>query len=125
MFGLVAPVLVAAAAFAIDVTAWHRDALHLQGLADRAAVSAAPLWARGDRAGAVAVAAALVAVDGHGAALEYGGAVRSGRWRGAQGTLEIVVSSRKQRVFAVMLGNERQGARAVAAGGERRARLVV
>ncbi len=123
LFGLLAPVLLAAVAFAIDVTAWYRDAVHLQGLADRAAVSAAPLWSRGERAGAVAVARALVADDS--ARLDFAGAVRQGRWVGTRDAMEVAVSGRKSHVFAVIaLGDERQRARAVAMDGGAAPRLV-
>jgi uncharacterized membrane protein len=63
MFGLLAPLLILAVAFGIDVTAAYRNALHLQALADRAALSAGPLWQAGETASARAVAAALVAAD--------------------------------------------------------------
>ena len=48
LFALLAPLLLLAVAFGSDVPSWYRDALHLQGLADRAALSAGPLWADGD-----------------------------------------------------------------------------
>lgn len=109
MFGLLAPLLVLAVAFGVDVPAWYRDALHLQALADRAALSAAPLWVDGDRRAAIAVATALVAADG--ATLDHAGADRAGRNAG----FEVAVSSRKRHLLATLpLGDERQEARAVA-----------
>jgi hypothetical protein len=114
LFGLLAPLLVLAVAFGVDVPGWYRDALRLQGLADRAALSAGPAWAEGDHKGAVAVATAIVALDG--ATLDHAGADRGG----TKG-FEIAVSSRKSHLLAnVPLGSERQEARAVAVG----ARLV-
>jgi hypothetical protein len=69
------------------------------------------MWSEGDRKGAIAVASALVALDG--ATLDHAGADRGG----AEG-FEIAVSSRKAHLLAaVPLGSERQQARAVAAGG--------
>jgi Flp pilus assembly protein TadG len=64
LFGLLAPLLVLAVAFGVDVTASYRDALHLQALADRAALSGGPLALAGDNAGARAVAKAIVEADG-------------------------------------------------------------
>jgi Flp pilus assembly protein TadG len=64
LFALLAPLLVLAVAFGIDVTAAYRDALHLQALADRAALSGGPLALTGDPAGARAVAEAIVTADG-------------------------------------------------------------
>lgn len=111
LFGLVAPLLVLAVAFGVDVPGWYRDALHLQGLADRATLSAGPAWADGDRMGAVAIAKAIVALDG--AMLDHAGADR-----GSSKGFEIAVSSRKAHLLAtVPLGSERQEARAVAMGG--------
>lgn len=113
MFGLLAPLLIAAVAFGIDVTAWYRDALHLQALADRAALSAAPVWRRGDREGAVAVARALVEADDAGARLEFAGPVGAG---GA--AFAVAVSSPKAHLLAALaVRGDRQGARAVATAG--------
>jgi uncharacterized membrane protein len=110
LFALLAPLLLLAVAFGIDVPAWYRDALHLQGLADRAALSAAPLWAEGQHKPAIAVAEALVAADG--ATLDHAGADRAGG-RG----FEVAVSSRKAHLLASLpLGEERQQAHAVAVG---------
>ena len=70
LFGLIAPLLVLAVAFGIEVTGGYRDALALQGLADRVAVSAGPLWQAGDRSGAMQLARALagdVTIDRQGA----------------------------------------------------------
>lgn len=126
MFGLLAPLLIAAVAFGIDVTAWYRDALHLQGLADRAALSAAPLWGAGDRAGAVAVAAALVDEDDGGARLEFAGGVRDGRGAGLRAGFEVTVSSAKLHLLGAMAAGDRQGARAVAmADGRMRAPRLI
>ena len=119
LFGLLAPLLILAVAFGIDVTAWYRDALHLQGLADRAAQSAGPLWHDGDRAGAAAVVAALVAADDVTASLDYAGNPRSGRWAGNRQAIEIIVSGRQQHLLAGLYvdDDDRQAARAVALAG--------
>ncbi|MBC7520043.1 MAG: hypothetical protein H7268_02955, partial [Sandarakinorhabdus sp.] len=82
LFGLLAPLIILAVAFGIDVTAWYRDALHLQGLADRAAASAGPLWRDGDRAGAPAVVAALVGADAMDVQIERVGSATGGHWAG-------------------------------------------
>jgi uncharacterized membrane protein len=114
LFALVAPLLLLAVAFGVDVPSWYRDVLHLQSLADRAALSAGPLWAEGDRKAAIAVAEALVAADG--ATLDHAGADRAG----GKG-FEVAVSNRKAHLLASLpLGEERQQAHAVAVG----ARLV-
>lgn len=116
LFGLLAPLLVAAVAFGIDVTAWYRDALRLQGLADRAALSAGPLWAAGDTASAVAVASALVAADGA-ATLDHAGTPRGSAGDRRRGVIEVAVSSPKSHLLAnIPLGSERQSARALALG---------
>lgn len=70
MFGLLAPLLVLLVAAGIDATRWYRDALHLQALADRAAISAGPLWRAGNLAAARETAAALVAADGSDARID-------------------------------------------------------
>lgn len=114
LFGLLAPLLLLAVAFGSDVPAWYRDALHLQALADRAALSAGPLWAEGGHRQAVAVAEALVALDG--ARLDHAGVDRGG----AKG-FEVAVSGERAHLLASLpLGDARQEARAVAVG----ARLV-
>lgn len=111
LFALLAPLLLLAVAFGSDVPAWYRDALHLQALADRAALSAGPLWAEGERRDAIAVAEALVALDG--ARLDHAGAERGG----GKG-FEVAVSSDRAHLLASLpLGSERQEARAVAVGG--------
>jgi Flp pilus assembly protein TadG len=110
LFALLAPLLLLAIAFGIDVPSWYRDALHLQGLADRAALSAGPLWADGQHKAAVAVAEALVAADG--ATLDHAGADRAG----GKG-FEVAVSNRKAHLLASLpLGEERQQAHAVVMG---------
>ena len=110
LFALLAPLLLLAVAFGIDVPSWYRDALHLQGLADRAALSAGPLWAEGQHKSAVAVAEALVAADG--VTLDHAGADRAG----GKG-FEVAVSNRKAHLLASLpLGDERQQAHAVAVG---------
>jgi Flp pilus assembly protein TadG len=114
MFGLLAPLLVLTAAFGIDVTAWYRDAQHLQGLADRTAASAAPLWSSGDRAAALEVAAALVAVDGPGVVIDHAGAVTAGRWAGQRDAFSITLSARQQHLLAGLFEPDRQTAHAVA-----------
>jgi uncharacterized membrane protein len=111
LFALLAPLLLLAVAFGSDVPAWYRDALHLQALADRAALSAGPLWAEGAQHEAIAVAEALVAADG--ARLDHAGADRGG----GKG-FEVAVSSARAHLLASLpLGRDRQEARAVAAGG--------
>lgn len=114
MFGLLAPLLVLTIAFGIDVTAWYRDAQHLQGLADRTAVSAAPLWSSGDRAGALDVAAALVAVDGQAIIIDHAGAVQAGQWAGRHDAFEITISGHQQHLLAGLFAPSRQAAHAVA-----------
>ena len=110
LFALLAPLLLLAVAFGSDVPAWYRDALHLQALADRAALSAGPLWADGRHREAVAVAEALVAADG--ARLDHAGADRGG----SKG-IEVAVSSDRAHLLASLpLGRDRQEARAVAIG---------
>lgn len=64
MLGLLAPLLVLAVAFGIDVTTAHRNALRFQTLTDWAASSGGPLALAGDTAGARAVAEAIVRADG-------------------------------------------------------------
>lgn len=115
LFGLLAPLLILAVAFGIDVTGWYRDALHLQGLADRAAQSAGPLWRDGNRAGAAAVVAALVAEDDMVVLLDYAGPPRAGRWAGNRQAIEIIVSSRQQHALAGLYvdDDDRQAARAI------------
>lgn len=111
LFGLLSPLLLLAVAFGSDVPSWYRDALHLQALADRAARSAGPLWAQGERRQAVAVAAALVALDG--ARLDHAGTARGG----GKG-FEVAISSDRTHLLASLaLGDARQEARAVAVGG--------
>jgi uncharacterized membrane protein len=110
LFGLLAPVLVLVVALGIDATGRTRDALHLQGLADRVATSAGPLWAAGAQQQAVAVAAALVAADGSDARLDHAGPVEGG----AADALEIIVSHPEQHVLAGLFAPGRQRARAVA-----------
>ncbi|MBC7504640.1 MAG: hypothetical protein H7267_02760 [Sandarakinorhabdus sp.] len=114
MFGLLAPLLVLTAAFGIDVTAWYRDAQHLQGLADRTAVSAGPLWSSGDRAEALEVVAALVEVDGQAVVIDHAGAVKSGQWASRRDAFEITLSGRQQYLLAGLFGPSRQTAHAVA-----------
>ena len=112
MFGLLAPILILAVAFGIDVTCWYRNALHLQGVADRAAVSAGPLWQGGDRQGAIRVATALagdVTLDRVDAAPDSD---RAGRGAG----VEVIVSCRKRRLLANLWAPGRQTPRAVAVG---------
>lgn len=108
LFGLLAPLLVLAVAFGIDVTGGYRDALHLQGLADRAATSAGPLWAAGDAKHAMAVAAAIVAADGD-VRLDQAGAAPD-----RQDAIEIVVSCRQRHLLSGLFIATRQSARAVA-----------
>ena len=142
LFGLIAPLLVLAVAFGIEVTGGYRDALALQGLADRVAVSAGPLWHAGDRSGAMQLARALagdVTIDRQGAvdagsdtgkkAGKYGdkhgdrhadkhadkGAAKNA---GRDDAYEIIVSQRK-RVFFGLIGSGRGTARAVAVGARR------
>lgn len=110
LFGLLAPLLVLVVAFGIDATAWHRDGLHLQHLADRAATSAGPLWAGGDRRQALAVAAALVAADGDEVRLDHAGAASDA----TPDAIEIVVSSQQRHLLAGLFADSRQRARAVA-----------
>lgn len=114
LFGLLAPIFVLTVAFGVDTTAWYRDALHLQGLADRTAVSAAPLWRAGDRAGALAVAKALVVTDAAGVTLDHAGAVTSGPWSARRDSFEVVLSRRQQHLLAGLFAPGRQSARAVA-----------
>jgi uncharacterized membrane protein len=114
LFGLLAPLIILGVAFGIDVTAWYRDALHLQGLADRAAASAGPLWHDGDREGAVAVVVALVEDDELDVEVESLGAVTSGRWRGYREAFEVGISADQQHLLAGLFAQSRQSARAVA-----------
>lgn len=114
LFGLLAPLLVLGIAFGIDVTAWYRDALHLQHLADRAAASAGPLWRTGDREAAVAVVAALVDGDALNVEIESVGAATSGRWRGNREAFEVGISADQQHLLAGLFAHSRQSARAVA-----------
>jgi hypothetical protein len=114
MFALLAPLLVLTIAFGIDVTGWYRDAQHLQGLADRVAASAGPLWRAGEHDAALAVAQALVGRDGQATALDHAGAVSQGAWSGNADAFEIVLSSNQQHLLAGLFAPSRQGARAVA-----------
>jgi uncharacterized membrane protein len=115
LFGLLAPLLVLAVAFGIDATGWYRDALHLQGLADRAATSAGPLWASGDRQQALAVAAALVAADGGDVHLDHAGPAPGA----PTNAIAIILSSRQHHLLARLFAASRQRARAVAIGTRR------
>jgi uncharacterized membrane protein len=114
LFGLLAPLIILAVAFGIDVTGWYRDALHLQHLADRAAASAGPLWRSGDRAGAAAVAEALVAADAPDVRIEHIGAATGGRWAGDKSALEVAVSGDQAHLLVGLFAASRQSARAVA-----------
>ena len=77
LFGLLAPLLVLIVALGIDGTRWYRDALHVQALADRVAISAGPLWQAGQAAAARETALALVAADGSGAQIDWHGGIKS------------------------------------------------
>jgi uncharacterized membrane protein len=110
LFGLLAPLLVLVVALGIDATGRTRDALHVQGLADRVATSAGPLWAAGARQQAEAVAVALVAADGSDTRLDHIGPAPSG---GAD-ALEIIVSRPERHVLAALVAPGRHRARAVA-----------
>jgi uncharacterized membrane protein len=77
LFGLLAPLLVLVVALGIDATRWYRDSLHLQALADRAAISAGPLWKAGNPAAARETAAALVAADASDAQIDHQGGDKS------------------------------------------------
>ena len=112
MVGLLAPILVLAAAFGIDVICWYGEALHLQGVADRAAVSAGPLWQGGDQNGAIRVANVL-AGD---VTLDRIDAAAGGERAGRRGGVEVIVSCRKRRLLANLWAPGRQTARAVAVG---------
>jgi uncharacterized membrane protein len=114
LFGLLAPLVILAVAFGIDVTAWYRDALHLQGLADRVAASAGPLWRDGDRAGAAAVVTALVGADAMDVRIERLGSATGGRWAGDKAALEVAISCNQAHFLAGMFDASRQSARAVA-----------
>ena len=118
MFVLLAPVLLLAIGFGIDATAAYRDSLHLQRLADRAALSAAPLLTGRDRAAPHAVAAALVAADDGGVWLDYAGPTPG------DGIEVIVSSDRSHPIAALVPGGPRNWARAVAKPGPRGAQLV-
>lgn len=113
-FALLAPVLLLAATAAMDRIGEARETLQLQGLADRAAISAGPLWADGQRDRAIALATALVAIDGDGARLDHAGQVRDGRWAKTSEAIEISVSGQGHRFLADILGSDRPSARAVA-----------
>lgn len=110
LFGLLAPLLLLAVAFGVDVTTAYRDALHLQALADRAAQSGGPLALAGDSAGARAVAIAIIAADG------------SAHLDAADGSkrFEVTVSSPAHHLLAGLITTTPHSARAVAIG----ARLV-
>lgn len=108
--GLLLPVLVLTVAFGIDVTGWHRDALHLQGLADRAATSAGPLWAAGNHDEAIAVAAALVRADEGNIRLDHAGAGKNT----PPEAIEIIVSCNQRHLLGGLFPASRQSARAVA-----------
>lgn len=114
LFGLLAPVLILGVAFAIDVTAWYRDALHLQQLADRAAASAGPYWHDGDRDAAAAVATAVADVDELEVRIDRLANPAAGRWARDRRALEIVVSSDQQHLLAGLFAASRQSAGAVA-----------
>lgn len=112
LFGLLAPLLVLAVAFGIDVTGWYRDALHLQGVADRAAISAGPLWLAGDTGGARAIAAAIVADDGGDTTLESSGSPPAN-----PRAFAVAVSCPKQHLLVGLVAPGRYTAWAVAQGG--------
>ena len=114
VFALLAPVLLLAATVAMDRIGEAREILELQGLADRAAISAGPLWAEGQRERAIAIAAALVAIDGGGARLDHAGTARHGRWAKTPEAIEISVSRQRRRFVSDILGSGRPSARAVA-----------
>jgi uncharacterized membrane protein len=115
LFGLLAPVLVLVVALGIDATRRTRDALHLQGLADRVATSAGPLWAAGAQQQAVAVAAAIVAADGADVQLDHAGTAPDA----PANAIAITVSSRQHHLLAGLFVTSRQRARAVAIGTRR------
>lgn len=112
---LLAPLLLVAVAFGIDVSGWYRDSLHLQALADRAALSAGPAFAAGDRSAAFAIAEAVIENDDVAARIDAAGVPRSGRWQGQPRAIEIIVSSEAQHLFAGLYAGQstRLSARAV------------
>lgn len=112
---LLAPLLLVAVAFGIDVSGWYRDSLHLQALADRAALSAGPAFAAGDRGGAIAIAEAVVDQDDAPARIDAAGVPRSGRWQGQARAIEVIVSSEAHHLVAGLYAGQstRLSARAV------------
>lgn len=112
---LLAPLLLVAVAFGIDVTGWYRNSLHLQALADRAALSAGPAFAAGDRGAAYAIAEAVVDNDDVAARVDAAGVPRSGRWQGHARAFEIIVSSEAHHLVAGLYAGQstRLSARAV------------
>ena len=112
---LLAPLLLVAVAFGIDVSGWYRDSLHLQALADRAALSAGPAFAAGDRSAALAIAAAVIENDDVAARIDAAGVPRSGRRQGQIRAFEIIVSSQAQHLVAGLYAGQstRLSARAV------------
>jgi hypothetical protein len=112
LFGLLLPVLVLAVAFGIDVAGWYRDALQLQGIADRVAMSAGPLWRTGDRAGALQIAGTLAAD----VTIDHVGRVSSGKRAAQADAFEIIVSSPQHHMLAGLVASQSQSARAVAIG---------
>jgi Flp pilus assembly protein TadG len=108
LFALLAPLLVLVVAFGIDVTTAYRDALHLQALADRAAISAGPLALAGDKAGARAVAAALITTDGRAELVTAQGDKR----------FEVTLASPAHHLLAGLIDSPPHTARAVASGAQ-------
>lgn len=112
---LLAPLLLVAVAFGIDVSGWYRDSLHLQALADRAALSAGPVFAAGDRSAAYDIAEAVVENDDVTARIDAAGVPRSGPYQGQPRAIEIIVSSDAQHLVAGLYAGQstRLSARAV------------
>ena len=112
---LLAPLLLVTVAFGIDVSGRYRDALHLQALADRAALSAGPAFAAGDRNAALVIAAAVIDNDDVVARIDTAGVPRSGRHQGQSRAIEIIVSSEARHLVAGLYAGQstRMSARAV------------
>jgi Flp pilus assembly protein TadG len=97
---LLAPRLLIAVAFSIDVTGWYRDSLRLQTLADRVALTAGPAFAAGNRGAAFEIAQAVVNNDDVAARIDAAGVPRSRRWQGQARAFEIIVSSEAHYLVA-------------------------
>lgn len=107
LFGLLAPLMILIVVLGIDATRWYRDALHLQALADRVAISAGPLWQAGQAAVARETALALVAADGSGARID---------WQGGTKSYEVHLGSPAHHLLTGLYSADRHTAQAAAQG---------